>query len=134
MRGANSNAPLFDVSTRAKNFVKGTPSADLLAEFGPEPSDFVLKKTHGVASLRTTGLDNALRALGVETIVLTGVSLNVAIPALAFEAVNLGYRVVVPRDAVAGVPESYASEVLKRSLALVAEIVDAETLRDSWAK
>jgi hypothetical protein len=46
--------------------------------------------------------------------------------------VNLGYRVVIPRDAVAGVPMTYALDVLSNSLALVAEIVDADALVGAW--
>lgn len=133
MLGANRNAPLFDVSTRAKNLVLGSSSVELIPELGPEPSDLVLRKTHGVASIRSTGLDNVLRNLGVDTVVLTGVSLNVAIPALGFEAVNLGYRVVIPRDAVAGVPIEYGDEVLRNSMSLVADVVDADDVRAIWA-
>ena len=132
MRGANTNAPLFEVSMRARSLVEGTTAVELIPELGPVETDLVVVKTHGVASLGSTGLDDALRNMGVDTIVLTGVSVNVAIPALAFEAVNLGYRVVIPRDAVAGVPPSYADEVLRRSLSLVASIVSADDVIASW--
>ena len=134
MRGANRNAPLFEVSVRSRSLVEGTTAVELIPELGPLESDLVFLKTHGVASLGSTGLDAALRNMDVDTIVLTGVSVNVAIPALAFEAVNLGYRVVIPRDAVAGVPPSYADEVLRRSLSLVATIVSAEDLMTSWKR
>ena len=126
LRGASRNAPLFDVANRTGGFAIGSPSAELIEEFGPEPSDLVLAKTHGLSSLRSTGIDNALRNLGVDNVVLAGVSVNVAIPTLAFEAVNLGYRVVIPRDAVAGVPPSYADDVLKHTLSLVAEITTTD--------
>ena len=128
LRGANTNAPLFEVANRSGGLRAGTPAVELMPELGPAPSDLVLPKTHGVASLGSTGADAALRNLGVDEIVLTGVSVNVAIPALAFEAVNRGYRVTIPRDAVAGVPPSYAEEVLNRTLALVATL----TTVDEW--
>ena len=38
------------------------------------------------------------------TVVATGVSVNLGVLGLAIEACNLGYQVVVPRDAVAGHP------------------------------
>ncbi|CAO5177345.1 hypothetical protein FAIPA1_30286 [Frankia sp. AiPs1] len=53
-------------------------------------------------------LFGVLRNLGVTTIVATGVSVNIAIPNLVMDAVNRGYQVVVPRDAVAGIPADYA--------------------------
>ena len=128
LRGANTNAPLFDVANRSGGLRAGTPAVELVPELGQAPSDLVLPKTHGVASLGSTGADAVLRNLGVDEIVLTGVSVNVAIPALAFEAVNRGYRVTIPRDAVAGVPPSYAEEVLNRTLSLVATL----TTVDDW--
>jgi nicotinamidase-related amidase len=132
LRGANTNAPLFDVANRRGTFAAGTPSAELVSELGPQPSDLIVEKTHGLSSIRSTGLDAALRNLDVDTVVLTGVSVNVAIPTLAFEAVNLGYRVLIPRDAVAGVPPEYASDVLQHSLSLVAELTTSDALAGSW--
>ena len=63
-----------------------------------------------------------LRNLGVTTIVVVGVSVNVAVANFAFDAVNLGYQVVIPRDAVCGVPADYADAVIDNTLALVATI------------
>jgi nicotinamidase-related amidase len=126
LRGANTNAPLFEVANRAGGLQEGTAAVELVPELGPAPADLVFPKTHGVGSIGSTGVDAALRNLDVSEIVLTGVSLNVAIPALAFEAVNLGYRVTIPRDAVAGVPPSYAGEVLEKTLSLVATITTVD--------
>lgn len=126
LRGANTNAPLFQVANRSGGLREGTPAVELMPELGLAESDLVVPKTHGVASLGSTGVDAVLRNLGVEEVVLTGVSLNVAIPALAFEAVNRGYRVTIPRDAVAGVPADYAEQMLDRSLALVATLTTVE--------
>ena len=133
LRGANTNAPLFEVANRSGGLRAGTPAVELMPELGPAPTDLVLPKTHGVGSLGSTGANAALRNLGVDEIVLTGVSLNVAIPALAFEAVNLGYRVTIPRDAVAGVPPSYAEEVMERSLSLVATLTTVDELARRWS-
>lgn len=133
LRGANTNAPLFEVANRSGGLREATPSIELVPELGPAPGDLVFPKTHGVASLGSTGVDAALRNLNVDQIVLTGVSLNVAIPALAFEAVNRGYRVTIPRDAVAGVPPEYAEQMLDRSLALVAELTSVDDLVGRFA-
>jgi biuret amidohydrolase len=63
----------------------------LLPELGPEPTDIVLTRWHGVGPMGGTDLDPILRNLGVSTIVAVGVSLNVAIPNLVMDAVNAGY-------------------------------------------
>jgi len=130
--GANTNAPLFEVANRSGGLRAGTSAVELVPELGPAPGDLVFPKTHGVGSLGSTGVDAALRNLGVSEIVLTGVSVNVAVQALAFEAVNLGYRVTIPRDAVAGVPPSYADAVLKSSLSLVATLTTVDEVVSRW--
>jgi nicotinamidase-related amidase len=134
LRGANTNAPLFGVANRSGGLRSGTAAVELVPELGPGPGDLVFPKTHGVASLGSTGVDAALRNLGVDEIVLTGVSVNVAIPALAFEAVNRGYWVTIPRDAVAGVPRSYADAVLEKSLSLVATLTTVDEFVLRWLR
>ena len=131
--GANMNAPLFGVANRSGGLRAGTPAVELVPELGPAPGDLFFPKRTGVGSLGSTGVDAALRNLGIEQIVLAGVSLNVAIPAIAFEAVNLGYRVTIARDAVAGVPDSYASDVLENSLSLVATLTTVDELLSGWS-
>ena len=58
-----------------------------------------------------TELDQLLRNLGVRTVVATGVSVNVGITGLTIEAVNCGYQVVIPREAVTGTPDEYVDAV-----------------------
>lgn len=65
------------------------------------------------------------------TIVVTGVSANVAVPNAVFDAVNLGYQAVVPADAIAGVPADYAQAVVRHTLALVATVTTADEVIES---
>ncbi len=123
LRGSNNNAPLFRAARRAGGF-----AAQLVPELGPEPTDIIIEKVAGMSPLRVTDLDPILRNLGVGTIVLAGVSLNVAIPSITFDAVNRGYRVVIPRDAVAGVPVEYGEQVLLHTMSLVADITTVDEL------
>ena len=59
-----------------------------------------------------------------------GVSLNVGMTNLAFDGVNRGYQVVIPRDAVAGVPASYGDAVLDNTLNVIATLTTtAEVVR-----
>ena len=81
-----------------------------------------------------------LRNLGVTTIVGVGVSVNIGMTNFAFDAVNRGYQMVMPRDAVAGVPADYAESVLDNTLNLVAilttsaEVVAAVASREPNAR
>jgi nicotinamidase-related amidase len=80
-----------------------------------------------------TSLDVTLRALGVHTVVATGVSVNIGVFGMTVEALGLGYRVVIPMDCVAGLPADYATAVLQHSLAPIAELTDSAALVTAWA-
>jgi nicotinamidase-related amidase len=80
-----------------------------------------------------TTLDATLRALGATTVIATGVSLNLGIPGLAIEGVDLGYHVVVATDAVAGVPADYADAVMRHTLALVAAFATVDEIVSTFA-
>ncbi|MCV7189676.1 cysteine hydrolase [Mycolicibacterium thermoresistibile] len=132
-RGSNTNARLFAAATSFDaDLTPGTPGASVLPEFGPEPEDLVLTRMHGVGPMTGTDLDSVLRNLGIETIVGVGVSVNIAIPNFVMDAVNRGYRFVLPRDAVAGYPREYAEAVIDNSLALLATVTSTDEVTGVW--
>ena len=133
-KGANRNARLFaGVKKAPVGLLPGTAAVEVLAELGPEPEDLVLTRTHGLNPMGGTDLDAVLRNLGVTTIVATGVSVNIAITNLVMDAVNLGYDVVLPRDAVAGLPQEYADAMIDNTLALLATVVTTADLVEVWS-
>jgi nicotinamidase-related amidase len=133
-KGANRNARLFaGVKKSPVALLPGTAAVEVLAELGPEPEDLVLTRTHGLNPMGGTDLDSVLRNLGVTTIVPTGVSVNIAITNLVMDAVNLGYDVVLPRDAVAGLPQDYADAMIDNTLALLATVVTTADLLEAWS-
>jgi nicotinamidase-related amidase len=126
-RGSPVNAPLISaLLRRPEHLVDGTPAVELVPELAAAPDDLVSHRGHGVSPFTGTTLDPTLRALGVSTVVATGVSLNLGIVGLAIEAVNLGYRVVVATDAVCGVPPDYADAVTRHTLALAATLATVD--------
>jgi nicotinamidase-related amidase len=133
-QGANRNARLF--AAAAKSAVPLTPGSDAAAlhpGIGADPArDLVVSRLHGLGPFQDTGLAPVLRNLGVRTVVCVGVSLNVALIELAFGAVDAGFQVVLPQDAVAGTPPEYAREVLRHTLALVATVTDSRTVAARW--
>jgi biuret amidohydrolase len=130
--GSNHNAKVFAIGRGEVDITPGTPGAALLPELGPEPTDLVLSRWHGVGPMGGTDLDSVLRNLGVSTIVVVGVSLNIAIPNVVMDAVNAAYRVVVPRDAVAGVPTDYGEAIIANTLSLLATITTTDDLLGVW--
>jgi len=130
--GANHNAKIFAIGSGDVAITPGTESAELLPELGPAPTDLVLRRWHGIGPMGGTDLDAVLRNLGVRTIVAVGVSVNLAITNLVMDAVNKAYRVVVPRDAVAGIPTDYAATIIDNMLSLLATITTTEDLLEVW--
>ena len=133
-KGANHNARLFMGVRKSPVALRpGTPEVDVVPELGPEPEDVVLTRTHGLDPMAGTDLDPVLRNLGIRTIVVTGVSVNVAVTNLVMDAVNRGYHVVLPRDAVCGIPRDYADAVIDNTLALLAAVTTTDELVAIWA-
>jgi nicotinamidase-related amidase len=132
--GTAVNTQLIAAALRnPDHMLAGTPPAELVHELGPAPSDLVSSRLSGVSPFIGTSLDTWLRNLGVRTVVATGLSVNLGVLGLVIEAVNLGYQVVVPRDAVAGIPEDYAESVLKNTFPLVATLTTVNLLLDAWS-
>ena len=133
--GSNVNARLFlAVRKSPVALLPGSFEAQVVPELGPEPSDLVLSRLHGLSPMAGTDLDPLLRNLGVTTIVVTGVSVNVAITNLVMDAVNLGYQVVLPRDGVCGIPADYADAVIDNTLGLLAMVTTVAALVSAWGQ
>ncbi|MFE2772168.1 cysteine hydrolase family protein [Microbacterium resistens] len=112
---------------------EGAADTDVLPELMPRPDDVLSWRRHGTSAFTGTDLDTALRSLGVRTVLLGGVSLNVGVIGTAIEAVNLGYRVAVVRDGVVGVPLEYGDDVLRHSLRALGAQPTAADIVEAWA-
>jgi nicotinamidase-related amidase len=133
LKGVNTNARMFmGVQKSPVRLLAGTPAVEIIPEVGADPADIVLTRTHGLNPMAGTDLDPVLRNLGVTTIVAVGVSVNVAITNLVMDAVNKGYQVVLPRDAVCGLPADYADAVIDNTLSLLATVTTADALAATW--
>jgi nicotinamidase-related amidase len=131
--GSTVNCQLIAAMVRnPDHLLSGTPPTELVHELGPEPSDLVCARLHGVSPFSGTSLDTWLRSLGVRTVVATGVSVNLGVLGLAIEACNLGYQVVVPRDTVAGLPDDYAAAVLDNTFPLITTLTTTDDLLAAW--
>jgi nicotinamidase-related amidase len=110
----------------------GQPGVALVDELDVQPSDIEVPRMHGMTPFNGTELDAVIRNLGVRTVVLMGVSLNLGIMGAALSALDLGYQVVIVRDAVIGIPKEYGDAVLANSLSMISTIVTADELIAAW--
>jgi nicotinamidase-related amidase len=125
--GFTTNSPIQAASVRNNldSLVAGSPGVELVPAIGAEPTDAVSVRHTGMTPFTGTDLHDTLQSLGVDTVVATGVSINIGILGLVLSAADLGYRVVVPTDAVVGLPASYGDAVLGNTIALLATLSTA---------
>ncbi|MDO8364481.1 MAG: isochorismatase family cysteine hydrolase [Actinomycetota bacterium] len=105
----------------------------VMAPIAPQPADVVFRREQGLTGFFATGLDAYLRNTGVTTVIVTGVSLNIAVLGTAIEAMNRGYTVIVPSDCVASDPPEYAATVMKYTVRNIAFVVPSRTIVDLWS-
>ena len=130
--GTPMNSPLMKVLARnPDHMLDGTAATDLIAGLDGA-GDARSNRHHGFSPFIGTDLDPLLQSRGTTTVVLTGVSLNLGIPGAVIEAINSGYRVVVARDCVAGVPADYGALILDQTISMLATIATSEQLRSCW--
>lgn len=135
LKGGNTNARIFMAVRRSPvRFLPGTPEVEVVPDVSVEPEDLVLTRTHGLNPMAGTDLDPILRNLGVRTLIVTGVSVNIAVTNLVLDAVNHGYDVVLPRDAVCGVPPEYADAVIDNTLSLLSTVTTVDELASIWGE
>jgi len=76
----------------------GNPEHEIVAELTPQPGELVLNKTT-IGAFASTGLEAALRGMGITEIVVTGVSTNNCVGMTAMEAADRQFGVVLVDDA-----------------------------------
>jgi nicotinamidase-related amidase len=133
-RSSNRRPVLFGkVLDRMDSWGPGHPATEVVPEVGAEPGDLVLPRHQGLSPTHGTETFKILRNLGVATVVLAGVSTNIAVPVIAVEAVDEGFDVIVPGDAVAGTPAEHSASMLAHTLAFVATLTTTAELVECWS-
>ena len=132
--GGSLNTPLWIRAARMGRppLVPGSERAAVIPEIGLEEADIVCPRMHGISAFSGTELDAVLRNLKVETLVLCGVSVNVAVITACSEGVSRGYNMVVATDAVAGIPAEYVPMVMEHTIAAMATRVTVDDLIAAW--
>lgn len=123
--GMLPNSYLGKLALRHRLMVEDTPDVAIAAELGPHPTDLVSSRATGLTAFYGTDLDAMLRLQRVQTLVLAGVSTNVALPGLALEAVNRGYDVVLAEDCTAGTSAESHDYMVQNLLAMLTRVTPA---------
>jgi nicotinamidase-related amidase len=129
----HGSAPLWRATGPASaSWGPGHPATQVLPEL-LDPRDLVIPRHHGLNPTWGNELLPVLRSHGIRTLVLAGVSLNVALPLAAGEAMHEGFRVLVPRDAVAGSPAEYGEQILRNTISMLAKVTTVDDVAAAFA-
>jgi maleamate amidohydrolase len=82
-----------------RRMVEGEPLADIVPELPPGPDDVILIKQYA-SSFFGTSLAAMLTARGADTLIITGCSTSGCVRATAVDAMQNGFRPIVPRECV----------------------------------
>lgn len=95
--------------------VAGTPGAEVIPELKPEEKDYIVPK-HRYSGFFQTNLDILLKELGIDTVIMTGLHSHMCVRHTSADAFQLGYNVVVAKEATNSFTEQdyiYGLEYLK---------------------
>ena len=120
----------FELDVWGEHAMRGTEGAEVIPELAPAPDDHVFEK-RTYDAFYETGLDDHLRSLGVDRIVLTGLHTNMCVRHASAGAFFRGYDVAVPEDAVDAFTEAdhqggveYLDEVYGAAVTTVDDLID----------
>ena len=117
---------------RPEHLLDGTPAVELVPALGAEPGDLVSPRRHGVSPFTGTSLDTRLRSLGVRrwwppasrsTSASSGSPSRRSTSATGWSS---------HRDAVAGLPPSYADALLANTFPLISTLTTVDDVIRAW--
>jgi nicotinamidase-related amidase len=122
------NTRLHRVSGSKPRLVEGTWGVRVHEALAPEPQDFVLERTVGVDGSYGTQLYPVLRMLGRTTMLITGVSTNLAVEGIVRASVNRGFDVAVIEDCCASYPDEWHRFSIDNIMPLLATVTTSDAV------
>ncbi|ACB82448.1 isochorismatase hydrolase [Methylorubrum populi BJ001] len=94
--------------------------------------DLVVSGKKRLSAFYPTDLDFLLRNMGIGTLVLNGCLADCCVLNTALDASNLGYRVVVPRNLIAGTNADLEDAAMRIIAMHVGVVTESSVVIDSW--
>lgn len=125
-------APIQKAAWSHKTFEYGTWGGEIRSEFEPQPGDIVALEHWCSSGFANTDLDLQLKRHGIHQIIVTGLIAHTCVEATVRFAVELGYEVLMVKDATA----DYSDEEMHAALDInipnyASAIVTANEITDS---
>jgi len=126
-RGWAANSPLTG-SIKKRPLIEGHVSTEIHPGITVADEDIVIARHRGLTAFHGTELEYLMRNMGITSVIVTGVSLNIAIPGSVIEAVNRGFSVVVPADCVSGATDETHEFMLKHTLPVLSAVTTSDEI------
>ncbi|KAI3754069.1 hypothetical protein L2E82_26185 [Cichorium intybus] len=110
--------------------IDGTPDSELIPEIGRREEELVVEKNTYIG-FRGTQLEERLKGMGVEEVIVTGVMTNLCCETTARETFVRGFRVFFSTVATATSSEEFHQATLMNMAYGFAYLVDCKTLRNA---
>ena len=112
--------------------IEGSKWAESMIRIHPE--DHLVDTKKSLSVFKYTDTELLLRCLGRKTLVLTGLMTDCCVINSAFDAQNLRFRVVVPRNLTRGFSEELEDAAFKMISLHLGLVVDSKDLVDEWRR
>jgi gluconolactonase len=126
-RDAKRSAPLFKGLVKSGNNLAGSWGAEPFAALKPKPNDFIVYKQR-VSGFQGTDLENKLKGLGAERLIVTGAWTNFAVEGTCRDGVDLGFEITLVSDATCTMNEAWQKASVEYALTRLADVVSTETV------
>jgi nicotinamidase-related amidase len=110
--------------------IEGTRWTEMMTQVYDQ--DLMVSTKKRLSAFYPTDLDFLLRNLGSRVVVLDGAFTDCCVLSTAFEASNLGYRVIVLRDLVRGTNEEMEDAALKMVSLHIGIVMESADLVAAW--
>jgi nicotinamidase-related amidase len=132
-RSTNRRPPLFArLLPSLAEWHPTHPAVQPIPEIGVGPDDLILQRHTGLSPTYGTETYKMMRNIGMTTLVLAGISANIALPVAATEAADEDFDVIIPSDAIIGSPEEHKVSMLRHTLPFIATIRTVDELLTGW--
>jgi nicotinamidase-related amidase len=115
-------------SGKEPRLIEGTWGVQTHEALAPASQDFVLERTVGVDGSYGTQLYPILRMLGRTTMIMAGVSTNLAVEGIVRASVNRGFDMVVVEDCCASYPDEWHRFSIDNIMPLLATVTTSDAV------
>jgi gluconolactonase len=126
-RDAKTNAPLFKGLVKSGNNVAGSWGAEPYAALKPKPNDLIVYKQR-VSGFQGTDLENKLKGIGAEHLIVTGAWTNFAVEGTCRDGADLGFEITLVSDATCTMNEAWQKVSVEYALTRLADVVTTDAV------